>query len=92
MPNYVAEENEACKECEEQYKLGMTHKQALDLVIRCHNELYDLVDTLQKRIVALELQDRCNHKRCGIGECSNYPEECLRCNKKCQKRGEFYYK
>ncbi len=22
-----------------------------------------------------------DRKRCGLGECNNYPEECLRCNK-----------
>jgi hypothetical protein len=37
------------------------------------------------------IDDYCEHKRCGLGECNNYPEECLRCNKKCNKCGEMYY-
>lgn len=45
----------------QEHLLGMSVKETLMLLTRTTNELYSLVDLLQQRVLALELQVRCTH-------------------------------
>jgi hypothetical protein len=57
------------------YLLGMTVNETLALLTRTNNELYELLATLQHRILALEMQVRCTHMF------KNYDShsECIHC-------------
>lgn len=74
-----------CKKCNDErpyihepYLLGATVKDALGMVIRNHHELHNIVMTLQDRILALELQTRCNH----LFENMKSHLECIHCGQK----------
>ena len=44
-----------------EYMLGVSYKEALDMLSRVNNELHDIIHTMQERIMRLELEVRCTH-------------------------------
>lgn len=41
----------------EKYLLGLTVKETLDMLIRCHHELSDIVTAIRQRVLELELKE-----------------------------------
>lgn len=53
--------------------LGMTVDETIQMLIRTTNSLYDICDTLQQRVIALEMQTRCSHiYEGGVCVCCNH--------------------
>ncbi len=61
-----------------EYMLGMSYKEALDMLCRVHNEQSDIINTMQERILCLEREVRCTH----LFKNEQDYMQCVHCNQK----------